>query len=46
MGEKSSQLKTLLKKNLLLKSKSKCGICCEIVFPIIIVLLVFAILGN
>ncbi|KAM9967074.1 hypothetical protein ACTFIR_007311 [Dictyostelium discoideum] len=44
MGEKSSQLKTLLKKNLLLKSKSKCGICCEIVFPIIIVLLVFAIL--
>ncbi|KAK5577017.1 hypothetical protein RB653_001954 [Dictyostelium firmibasis] len=44
MGEKSSQLKTLLKKNLLLKSKSKCGICCEIVFPIIIVLLIFAIL--
>ncbi|KAN0044900.1 hypothetical protein ACTA71_006426 [Dictyostelium dimigraforme] len=44
MGEKSSQLKTLLKKNLLLKSKSKCGICCEVVFPIIIVILVFAIL--
>ncbi|KAN0029456.1 hypothetical protein ACTA71_007583 [Dictyostelium dimigraforme] len=39
------QLKTLLKKNLLLKGKSKCSICCEIVFPLVIIGVLFAILG-
>ncbi|EGG24684.1 ABC transporter A family protein [Cavenderia fasciculata] len=39
------QFKVLAKKNLLLKSKSKCGICCEIVFPLVIIGLLFAILG-
>ncbi|KAK5576635.1 hypothetical protein RB653_007779 [Dictyostelium firmibasis] len=44
MGEFRSQLRTLLKKNLLLKGKSKCAICCEILFPIIVILVIFAIL--
>ncbi|EGC37880.1 hypothetical protein DICPUDRAFT_29588 [Dictyostelium purpureum] len=43
--EYSTQLKTLLKKNYLLKKKSKCGIICEIIFPIVIVGVIFAILG-
>eukprot|EP01133_Synstelium_polycarpum_P012374 gene12374-14517_t len=40
-----SQLGVLLHKNLLLKKKSKIGICCEIVFPLVIVSLLFMILG-
>ncbi|KAM9992350.1 hypothetical protein ACTFIY_009791 [Dictyostelium cf. discoideum] len=43
--EFGKQLKTLLKKNLLLKGKSKCSICCEIVFPLVIIGVLFAILG-
>ncbi|EGC30067.1 hypothetical protein DICPUDRAFT_50951 [Dictyostelium purpureum] len=44
MGEFNVQLKTLIKKNLMLKSKSKCGLICECLFPIIIVMVLFAIL--
>ncbi|EFA79500.1 ABC transporter A family protein [Heterostelium album PN500] len=43
--EFGSQLKILLYKNLLLKKKSKVGICCEIVFPLVIVGILFMILG-
>ncbi|KAK5583474.1 hypothetical protein RB653_005070 [Dictyostelium firmibasis] len=43
--EFGKQLKTLLKKNLLLKGKSKCSICCEVVFPLVIIGVLFAILA-
>eukprot|EP01133_Synstelium_polycarpum_P012781 gene12781-14996_t len=43
--EFNGQLKVLLHKNLLLKKKSKIGICCEIVFPLVIVSILFMILG-
>ncbi|EGG24652.1 ABC transporter A family protein [Cavenderia fasciculata] len=45
MSETVTQFKVLARKNLLIKSKSKCGICCEIVFPIILVALLFVLLG-
>ncbi|EGC30600.1 hypothetical protein DICPUDRAFT_41231 [Dictyostelium purpureum] len=43
--EFSGQLRTLLKKNYLIKKKNKCGVCFEIVLPIVIVLIIFALLG-
>ncbi|KAF2072348.1 hypothetical protein CYY_006343 [Polysphondylium violaceum] len=45
MVEFTNQLKVLIKKNFLLKSKSKCGIICEILFPLIIVLILFLLLS-
>ncbi|EGC32058.1 hypothetical protein DICPUDRAFT_156020 [Dictyostelium purpureum] len=44
MGEFNNQFKTLLKKNRLIRGKSCCAMVCEIIFPIIIVLIIFAIL--
>jgi len=45
MGEFKNQLKVLIKKNFMLKKKSKCGMICEVVFPLVIIIILFLMLS-
>ncbi|KAF2069523.1 hypothetical protein CYY_009160 [Polysphondylium violaceum] len=45
MGEFKNQLKVLIQKNFMLKKKSKCGMICEVVFPIVIIVILFLMLS-